>query len=308
MTVHVLGSINVDHVALVERRPALGETVFGEYARFPGGKGANQAIAAARAGARVQMLGAVGRDAFGLEMLALLRADGIGVDGVAEVDSPTGVALITVDAGSQNSIVVCPGANAAVSAPDPARRPLDAGDVCLAQGEVPQRSVAGFFAQARAAGAATVFNPAPFRAMAPDFVALIDYLVLNEVEFGQFIGADTAPASREAVVAILGENDALGAHATSLVVTMGGAGVVCRAGGDIAAFDAPHVTPLDTVGAGDCFCGNFAARLAQGAGWREAIRYAVAAASLSVTRRGAGTSMPYRHEVALDASQSQRPR
>jgi len=293
MTVIVFGSINVDHVAYVRRHPTIGETVFGEYAQFPGGKGANQAIAAARAGATVKMLGACGEDPGGEFMVATLRQEDIHTDAVQKVSSPTGVALITVSENSHNSIIVCPGANDLATLPPNNKISLGASDICLSQGEVPQAEVSKFFSYAKDARATTIFNPAPFREMPGDFLQTIDYLVLNEIEFSQFLNLKDPLAKTTDVIELLGRY-----NGGDLIVTLGSEGLVYKIGNNVGTINAPLVDAVDTVGAGDCFCGNFAAQLSASGHPKTALEYAVQAASISVTRKGAASSMPRKSEVA----------
>ncbi|NYG07453.1 ribokinase [Phycicoccus badiiscoriae] len=283
----VLGSLNVDLVAAVERHPGPGETVLadGPLHRLAGGKGGNQAVAAAAAGAEVRFLGAVGSDDAGQAYLHRLRSLGIDVSGVRVVDgSPTGQAWITVDEHGENSIVVIPGANAYVTADDPARDPADdpaddfadhlagqlaelgQGDVLLLQLEVPLRTVAAAARAAHGRGARVVLNAAPYAALPRDVVALADPLVVNEHEALQLADSDAAPAS--------------------LLVTFGAAG--CSWDGERSPgipVDAADV--LDTTGAGDAFCGALAAALAAGATRHDAVRAASEAGAAAVRHRGA---------------------
>jgi ribokinase len=261
VNVVVVGSMNIDHVARVGRLPLPGETVIGSsYFRALGGKGLNQAVAAARMGASVAMVGAVGTDADGDEVLAALDAEGIDHRWVRRVDVPTGRAHISVDDAGANSIVVVPGANALATSP-----PEAVGDVVLAQLEVPLATVAHAFTAARAAGATTVLNPAPALPLPPDLLALCDVLVPNETEATAFEG-----------------------FAGDLLVTVGERGFELHG----ACLPAPHVTVVDTTAAGDAFCGCLAAELAAGRSLEDAARVAVLAGSLACTVEGAVPSLP----------------
>ncbi len=193
--VFVAGSINMDVVATAERHPKIGETVAGkEVLYFPGGKGANQAVAAAKQGVPTTLVGRLGTDAFGRDLRTFLAAQSIDLGLVKDTDAPTGTAVITV-ANSDNTIVVIPGANAHVDAADVTAASLARGDVAVSQFEIPLPAIATFFKNARASGATTILNPAPARAVAPELLALVDILVLNETELGVLTGAE------------LGEND-----------------------------------------------------------------------------------------------------
>ena len=263
----VLGSLNVDLVAHLERHPGPGETVLaqGELRRYAGGKGANQAVAAAAAGAQVLMVGAVGDDDGGRAYRDRLAARGVDVSGVrVRTGHATGQAWITVDEGGENTIVVIPGANAAVEAP--ALPHLGTGDVLLAQLELPVPVVAQAARTARARGARVVLNAAPYAALPHDVAALADPVVVNEHEALLLADSGIVPSS--------------------LLVTFGAAGC----GWDGERFDGapvPAADVLDTTGAGDAFCGALAAALADGADRAEAVHRATAAGALAVRHQGA---------------------
>lgn len=270
----VLGSANLDLVVTTDRLPAPGETVLGHtYAEYAGGKGLNQAVAAARSGARTSFIGAVGHDSAGTELLRVLADDGIDQRRVRRVDAPTGRALIEVDGAGENSIVVVPGANGHVTAgrPVPSR-------VLLAQLEVPIDVVVAAFTTTQAI---RVLNPAPARSLPDDLVAACDVIVPNEHELALLGGADAL----------------LAAGAGAVVVTLGGRGArIVEPTGSI---DVPScsVTPVDTTGAGDAFCGSLAARLASGARLADAVRWATAAGAIATTRPGAVPAQPYAPEI-----------
>ena len=273
----VVGSANLDLVATVDRLPGPGETVPGSsYAEYPGGKGLNQAVAAARAGASVAFVGAVGSDAAAATLLDVMHQDGIDTANVAAADQPTGRALIGVAASGENSIVVVAGANATVTA-----HTVPASRVVLSQLEVPVAAIERAFTAARDSGATTVLNPAPASAIPESLLALCDVVVPNEHE-----------------VELLGGFDhLLDLGAKAVVVTLGarGAALHTRAGDTpIAPFE---VTPVDTTGAGDTFCGALCARLAAGDELEAALRVASAAAALSTTKAGAVPSIPTRAEI-----------
>lgn len=281
----VVGSINVDLVAFAGRLPRPGETVLGSaFERHPGGKGSNQAIAAARAGAEVEMVGAVGQDALGDFMLETLDGFGVATAGVARVAAATGVALITVGAG-ENQIVVVPGANHALDKARAEQLAIGPDDACLAQLETPPEVVAAAFERARSAGAITILNPAPALPEGAGLIPLADVVVLNESECAAYAGS--APSGARAAARSLGLRPDQG-----LVLTLGGAGVAALWNGHAITLPAHAVEALDTTGAGDCFCGFLAAGLARGEEPETAIRLANAAAALAVSRRGAASSLP----------------
>lgn len=290
----VVGSINQDIVVFADRLPRRGETVSGVSSRmFPGGKGANQAVAMARLGARVAMVGRIGRDAFGAGMTSFLESEGVDVGGVRVVDDAgTGVALVTVDATSENTIVVVPGANASWAEGVTEFNPR-AGDFVLCQMEIPADVVDRVFRQAREGGATTVFNPSPFSGRARDLAGLADVLVVNEVEAGEILGRDLNQG--DGVSAAYGALGRLGPGI--VVVTLGARGVVVFSDGKETHVTGVPVAAVDTTGAGDCFTGAFIAAMAGGDGPVDAARFAVRAAALSVTRQGAAASFPRLGEV-----------
>ena len=282
--VAVIGSVNLDLVATTARLPGPGETVSGTaYAEHAGGKGLNQAVAAARTGAGVVMVGAVGDDEAGRRLRSIASHEGIDVSAIAVVSgSPTGRALITVDAGAENSIVVIPGANSFVRAggvPD-AR-------VVIAQLEIPLDEVIAALRSARARGARTMLNPAPARPLPDELLEVCDIIVPNEHEL-ELIG---------------GVESLLGRGVGTVVMTMGAAGATMTVRSGTSTIErrqrAFTVTPVDTTGAGDAFCGSLAARLAAGDELETAVRYAAAAGALATTVEGAVPSLPHAHDVEI---------
>jgi len=301
--VFVAGSINMDVVATADRHPKVGETVAGrEVLYFPGGKGANQAVAASRLGARTTLIGRLGKDSFGAELRTFLAAQGVDLGSVREADTHSGTAIITV-AASDNTIVVIPGSNALVKADDVADAPLAKGDVAVSQFEIPLPTIAAFFQRARAAGATTVLNPAPAQKMSGELLALVDILVLNETELGFLAGTELS--DDDEAWRIIDVARRLQARADQTIcITLGKRGVLALAGQEEIAVPGRVVKALDTTGAGDCFVGALAAQLADGVQLRTALAFANAAASISVQRMGAGPSMPTAAEVATVLSAS----
>lgn len=295
--VFIAGSINMDVVATADRHPKVGETVAGrEVLYFPGGKGANQAVASSRLGARTTLIGRLGKDAFGAELRTFLGAQGIDLGSVRDADAHSGTAIITV-AASDNTIVVIPGSNALVSADDVADVPLAKGDVAVSQFEIPLPTIAAFFQRARSAGATTLLNPAPAQKMSAELLALVDILVLNETELGFLAGRELSDSDEAAK--IIGVARQLQAREDQTIcITLGKRGVLALAGREEFAVQGRAVKAVDTTGAGDCFVGALASQLAEGASLRAALAFANAAASISVQRMGAGPSMPTAKEVA----------
>jgi ribokinase len=296
--VFVAGSINMDVVATADRHPRVGETVAGKQVLyFPGGKGANQAVAASRLGARTTLIGRLGTDSFGAELRTFLTAQGIDPGSIKETpETHTGTAIITV-AASDNTIVVIPGSNALVSADDVAEVPLAKGDVAVSQFEIPLPTIAAFFQRARSAEATTLLNPAPAQKMSPELLALVDILVLNETELGFLAGAELYDHDEAAkIIAVARKLQAR--QDQTICVTLGKRGVLALAATEEFAVPGRAVKAVDTTGAGDCFVGALASQLADGVPLRAALAFANAAASISVQRMGAGPSMPTAAEVA----------
>ncbi|HJP70706.1 MAG TPA: ribokinase [Candidatus Limnocylindria bacterium] len=287
----VIGSINVDLVVATERLPLPGETVLGgRFAIHHGGKGANQAVAAARAGARVTMIGAVGSDDHGEGSLASLRAEGVDVGRVRRVErEPTGVALIVVGPRGENQIAVAPGANATLKLDEDDRRAITDADVVLTNHEIPADTVLDALRAAGDSSTTAILNPAPARALPVDVLALGPILTPNEHELVVAIGNDDTDAALDELAA---------RHAGPIVVTQGPAGALLAHGDRRERFPGyPATAVVDTTGAGDTFCGVLAAWLAAGATLDEAIYAANAAGSLSVGAAGARAGMPARDEI-----------
>lgn len=290
----VLGSSNTDMVVPVPHIPRSGETVLGQdLIVAAGGKGANQAVAAARLGANVAFIGAVGGDDLGQGALSALREEGIDLAALRVIDGvPSGVALITVDASGHNAIAVAPGANARVSPDhvDAAAELLDGASILLTQLETPLDSVRRGLELARDRGVTTILNPAPAPAdgVPDDVLRLVDIITPNEGEATALAGE--TDVERAAMVL-------LGRGVGAVIVTLGQEGSLLAASSGTAPIAAPHVRAVDTTAAGDTFSGALAAALAEGLALEAAVRLASAAAALSVTKRGAQPSMPHRADV-----------
>ncbi|MCC8982001.1 ribokinase [Bradyrhizobium acaciae] len=293
--VFVAGSINMDVVATAQRHPRIGETVAGEAVLyFPGGKGANQAVASAKLGIPTTLIGRLGTDAFGRELRAFLAAQGVDLGFVKDTDGThSGTAIITV-ANADNTIVVVPGANGLVDADDVAAPTLAKGDVAVSQFEIPLPTIAAFFRRARAAGATTILNPAPAKAADKGLLDLVDVLILNETELGVLAGTELrdndAPSRFAEAARALGQGKIV-------CVTLGKRGVLALVGDQALLVPGHEVKAVDTTGAGDCFVGALASQLATGKPLRDALAYANAAASICVQRMGAAPSMPTAEEV-----------
>ncbi|TJW31971.1 MAG: ribokinase [Mesorhizobium sp.] len=290
----VVGSINLDLIANVDRLPSPGETVSGSsFVTAPGGKGANQALAAARAGASVRMVGAVGKDSFAADALALLRDGKVDLSGIAETFASTGTALIMVGDDGENIIAVVPGANASVLPGDLSKAMLKKGDVVLLQHEIPLATVDAALDQARAAGAVTVLNTAPFNGAATAFLGKADYAIANETEFDLY-GEALSLNGRDRAARM---RDFAAKTSRIIVVTLGGDGVMAATPSDFLTVPAMKITPVDTVGAGDTFCGYFAAGLSSGLTLDKALARAGAAGSLACLKPGAQPAIPLAADV-----------
>ncbi|MFD4035450.1 ribokinase [Streptomyces sp. NPDC058637] len=295
----VVGSANADLVVGVDRRPAPGETVLGtDLVVHPGGKGANQAVAAGRLGARTALLARVGDDAHGRLLLESQRAAGVDTGGVLVGGAPTGVALITVDPSGDNSIVVSPGANARLTPEDiRAAAPLfDAARVVSVQLEIPLETVAET-ARALTPGTRLVLNPSPPAPLPEDVLRACDPLVVNEHEARYLLGILGEPAGtspEEWATALLRHGP------RSVVVTLGAAGALVadsRSDDDPVRVPSPEVRAVDTTGAGDAFTAALAWRLGLGEELAEAAAFAVRVGAAAVTRQGAQASFPTAEEV-----------
>ena len=287
----VIGSVNVDLVVSADHLPAPGETVLGgRFAVHQGGKGANAAVAAARAGARVTMVAAVGADDHGAHAVTALEAEGVDVSRVRRVDGePTGVALIVVGPRGENQITVAPGANALLELDADDRALIGEAEVLLTNHEIPQSAVVDALRAARDGGTLAILNPAPAHALPAEVLALGPILTPNEHELVVAIGNDeTGPALDELAVR----------HHGPIIVTQGPAGALLADRDRRQRFSGyPATGVVDTTGAGDTFCGVLAAWLADGMALPEAITAANAAAALSVGAAGARAGMPGREEI-----------
>ena len=289
----VVGSLNLDLVVPVPRHPAPGETVLGgEVFRNPGGKGANQAVAAARLGQPTALVGRVGTDDAGRALLSSLREAGVDVARVlATDDAPTGMALITVDEHGENAIVVSPGANARLRPADveSAEPILRTARVVLLQLEVPMEIAV---AAARSAAGTVVLNPAPAQPLPPALLGSVDVLVPNRSELAVLTGAGTEPRDDDQALRL-----AARIEGPAVVVTLGAEGVLIVEGDQVERVPALPVDVVDTTAAGDAFCGAMADALSRGSSLVEAGRWAARVAAVACTRRGAQASLPTRDEV-----------
>jgi len=295
--VFVAGSINMDVVATAERHPRIGETVAGIAVHyFPGGKGANQAVAAAKLGAPTTLIGRLGKDAFGHELKAFLAAQAIDLAFLQETnEAHSGTAIITL-ANADNTIVVVPGANALLSAADVTAPTLAKGDIAVSQFEIPLPAISAFFKRAHAAGATTILNPAPALEFGGEMLDLVDILILNETELGFLTKRELRDTDDPARFVEAAQSLRTGKDKT-ICVTLGKRGVLALIDGRPLIVPARAVKAVDTTGAGDCFVGAVAAQLAGGKSIGDALGYANAAASICVQRMGAAPSMPTAEEV-----------
>jgi ribokinase len=294
----IVGSLNMDLVTRAPRLPRAGETLAGQsFVTVPGGKGANQAVAAARLGASVAMIGCVGDDAYGEQLRAALLAEGIDCQAVTAIaGESTGVALIVVDDSSQNAIVIVAGGNGHVTAGvvDSFDALLSQAEVIICQLEVPMATVGHVLKRGRELNKTVILNPAPASGPLPaEWYAWIDYLIPNESEATALTGlpVDSVATADAAATALLASG------VSKVIVTLGEQGALSASQAGSAHFPAPKVKPVDTTAAGDTFVGGFAAALAEGKSEPDAIRFGQIAAALSVTRSGAQPSIPTFNEV-----------
>ena len=292
----VVGSLNVDLVVGVDRMPDSGETVFGNhFEQHPGGKGLNQAVAAARLGVPVAIVGALGSDLGSNWLHDIVREEGVDDSHLLRVPGASGTALIEVETSGANRIVVVPGANADVTAShvEHALRAMDNVSVVVAQGETPLESVVAAMRIGREIGATTILNPSPVQDYPESLWSLVDYLIPNEHEAAQMAG-ETTERSAEATHAArtLAERGP-----GTVIVTRGSRATVWATATQSGSCGVCHVIPIDTTGAGDAFCGGFAAAIGEGRSLGEALRWASATGGLATTANGAVPSMPDREAV-----------
>jgi len=291
MTIVVVGSLNMDLVVRTPRHPEIGETIIGtEFQTFPGGKGANQAVAAARLGGAVRMVGRVGSDSFGESLLSTLVADGVDTRFIRrDPEASTGVALITVDEAGRNTIVVASGANAQLTPKDvsDAEELFRDAAVLVLQLESPIPAITQAIELARKYGARVILNPAPARKLEYNFLRGVDYLIPNQTELSLLTGLDSIQES----IAYL-HNVGI-AH---LIVTLGEDGSIVAENGQVIQLKALPVKAIDTTAAGDAFVGAFAVALTEGLDTLSAAKWGNAAGAIAVTRPGAQPSLPNRKE------------
>ncbi|MHA1157504.1 MAG: ribokinase [Alphaproteobacteria bacterium] len=294
----VFGSINVDLVSRVARIPAPGETVHGsDYMLFPGGKGANQALAAQRAGAQTRMIGAVGDDSMAAIALAELQSAGVDLASVEALQGTTGLALITVDETGENAIVLSPGANARAAAAQYGDLSSEASGSVMFQMEVPFQESVSVATQAAATGARTMLSIAPFTPLAMDQLAPFSFIIVNEHEAAALAAAyglavDDPGRTVAALAQRLGRN---------VVATLGPQGAIAAGPAGALQVAALSVEVVDTTGAGDTFAGTLAAFLDEGRPYEDAMRLAAVAGSLACTKEGAQPSFPQRDEILAAA-------
>lgn len=296
--IHVLGSINIDYSVNVKHLPSPGETINGQnLVLTPGGKGANQALAARRAGADVAMTGAVGSDTVADAALSLLNSGGVDLSGVKTLTGPTGCAFVFVDEASENQIVIISGANGAVSAEHAQSMKINANDVLLLQLECPTSAVHAAAAHAKKHKAQVVANLAPYQSLDETFFTYIDYLLLNETEaesLSKELHLDSASVTTIA--------DKTGC---AVIKTLGAKGIDAI-DQQSRTFKLPgiQVQAVDTVGAGDTFAGFLGTMLSEGNSLQNACKVANAAAALACTKHGAQTAIPTMQDVRNLASES----
>lgn len=300
--IHVVGSINIDYSSTVARLPGAGETVLGNDLQLtPGGKGANQALAAKRAGADVKMTGAIGTDEVAPQATSLLRESGVDLTAVAAVDGPTGCAFVFVDDSSENQIVIIPGANANILPEHADKLTIAAGDILLLQLEVPLPAVIACAQKAHKAGAKVIANLAPYHSLPRNFFDCVDLLILNETE-AELLSNDLdlpaiQPSDKSAEALRIAST-----LQTQVIITLGSDGLVAvEQDRTVLKIPGLSIDPVDTVGAGDTFAGFLGAMLARGSSLQNACKIANAAAALACTKAGAQTAIPTLEELSETA-------
>jgi ribokinase len=305
----VVGSINLDFVSTALRIPSVGETITGDNFQLHfGGKGANQAVAIARLGYPVELIGMVGSDSFGAQLRSGLKASGVGVDAVRAVEGSSGVASITVSRAGENAIVVIPGANANVTPEylEQHKELIRNAGVVLTQLEIPMETVAALAAMCESCSVPLILDPAPAQTIDAKLLSRVSWFTPNETE-AEFFAAEIDPALVGSSPDVIARAFVM-AGVSAVAMKLGAQGVLLRNGTDAELIPAPRVTVVDTTAAGDAFNGAFAAGLMLGMPPREAARFGCGAAALSVTKSGAQPSMPSRAEVVELLRNDSRPR
>lgn len=297
MAVEILGSVNMDIVASMPSLPLPGETVTAtDVARFPGGKGANQAVAAARLGADTRLIAAIGNDEFGSELRQYLIENEVNVDAVSTIPNrPTGQAYINVADNGENAIVVVPGANHALTCGDLPAHGTNGRTISLSQFEMPLDVIEAYWASRQSENYSTLLNAAPAIPEGSALFPLADFIIVNELELARYSGehlpAATTVECGEQARKLMTRSD------QHVIVTLGAMGAIAVSATDSLNVVGQPAETVDTTGAGDCFCGALAAAFDQGQDLRSALTFANAAAAISVGRRGAGPSMPTLDEL-----------
>ncbi len=292
----VFGSLNIDIVMPVGHFPQPGETVLChvDYLSRPGGKGSNQAVAAARAGAKVAFVGKVGDDSFGRRSINNLKNHGIWAAGIGVSERPTGCATIAVDAQGANFVIVAPGANLDATADQVPDEVMTEKNILLVQMEVPAPETFAVLARAHAQGCTTILNASPAAQLAPETLQTIDYLIVNEIEAQQLAhGLGIKEADPAKLAPMIAHNGTL-----TCIITLESKGSVAAHGKEIYSVGALPVDAVDTTGAGDAFCGIFAACLQKGHDWLDALHRASIGASLSCLGMGAQSDTPSLDDIA----------
>ncbi len=300
----IAGSIIMDVVAKAARHPSAGETVLGKALHFfPGGKGANQGVAAAKLGANLSLIGKLGDDGFANELESFLKSQKIEMRHVSRTsEAATGISLIVVADSGENTIVVVPGANGLLAKGDIENLSFQRGDILISQFETPFDSIEYFFAKGRAAGARAILNPAPAQPGGEKLLSVADIVVVNETELAFYLELEHL----DEFSVMTAVSNLRKTRAQTIIVTIGANGVIVLDSDDLYHIPGRKVEAVDTTGAGDCFVGALAAQLARNIRMKAAVMYANVAASICVQRLGAGPSMPSSKEVGRVIGEGER--
>ncbi|HEX8965162.1 MAG TPA: ribokinase [Patescibacteria group bacterium] len=298
VTICVVGSINMDLVLQMNKLPVRGETVVGNTIQhIPGGKGANQAVAASRLGGKVNFIGRIGTDNFGTELFNFLKSENLNLEGIKKSKTNSGLAIVAVDSRGQNSIIIFPGSNGDVKPKSLVEHTnlIEESDVIVAQYEIPMKTVEALLIKAKQLNKITVLNPAPAKITSEKIFSHVDYLIVNQTELAFFMETEKMLEDIDEIIIFAKKLREKGPK--NVIVTLGDRGAIAVTEKGVLHSKTVKVNVVDTTAAGDCFVGAFATQIGKGIALEECLNFANKAAALSVQRLGASNSLPYLDDV-----------